>query len=65
MKKFREILNLLPASEELKKVTSALDAKAQKTANFILKVRKIGKYIAWAYFMVYWAVQQLMVIFGV
>ncbi len=42
-KKFREIINLLPPSEELTKVKVALEERAVKTKSFILKCKKIGR----------------------
>lgn len=60
MKKFREILALLPESDELRKVRSVLDTKAERVADIMAKIRKIAKYIAWIYFTLYWAVQTIL-----
>ena len=60
VKKFREILALLPASEDLKKVQEKLDDKAQKTSDFLLKIKKWGKWIATLYFMLFWAIKSIL-----
>lgn len=59
MKKFREILDLLPPSEDLNKVKIALNAKAEKTKSFILKCKKIGRYILELYLIVSYLLQTL------
>ena len=60
VKKFRQILELLPDSEELKKVTNKLDDKAKKTADFMADVRKWAKYLTQLYFLIFWAVQNIL-----
>ncbi len=59
MKKFRDILDLLPPSEDLNKVKSALNAKAEKTKSFILKCKKIGRYIVEIYLIVSYLLQTI------
>lgn len=62
MKKFREILDLLPPSEDLNKVKIALNEKAEKTKSFILKCKKIGRYLVEIYLVVSYLLQTLGVI---
>lgn len=59
MKKFREILDLLPPSEDLNKVKLALNEKAVKTKSFILKCKKIGRYIIEIYLIISYLLQTL------
>jgi len=59
MKKFREIIELLPPSEELNRVKIALNEKAVKTKSFILKCKKIGRYIIELYLIASYLLQTL------
>ena len=43
MRKFREILDLLPESEDLTKVKRKFDEQALKTKSFLLKAKKISR----------------------
>ncbi|KKN56987.1 hypothetical protein LCGC14_0567090 [marine sediment metagenome] len=59
MKKFRQILDLLPASDDLNKVKQKFDDKAVKTKNFILKAKKIGRYLLEIYLIISYLAQTL------
>ena len=59
MKKFREILDLLPPSEDLNKVKVALEKKAKKTKSFILKCKKIGRYLVEIYLIISYLLQTI------
>lgn len=62
MKKFREILDLLPPSEDLEKVKIALTKKAEKTRSFILKCKKIGRYLVEIYLIISYLLQTIGII---
>ena len=59
MKKFREILALLPASDDLQKVQDKLSLKAARTKSFILKAKKIGRYLLEIYLIISYLLQTL------
>lgn len=59
MKKFREILELLPPSDEVKAVKETLNKKAAKTRSFILKCKKIGRYLLELYLIISYLLQTL------
>ncbi len=59
MSKFRSILDVLPPSEDLTKVKNALNEKAEKTKSFILKCKKIGRYIIEIYLIISYLLQTL------
>jgi len=58
-KTFNKILKLLPQNEEIKKITTKFDEKAKKTADFMANARKWAKYITQIYFIIFWAVQNI------
>ena len=62
MKKFRQILALLPESDEKAKVISTLNIKAEKTKSFILKCKKIGRYLVELYLIASYLLQTLGVV---
>lgn len=59
MKKFREIIDLLPPSDELARVKIALNEKAESTKSFILKCKKIGRYLLEIYLVISYLLQTL------
>jgi len=59
MKKFRQILELLPESEQKTKVLATLNVKAEKTKSFILKCKKIGRYLVEIYLIISYLIQTL------
>lgn len=58
-KKLLEILDLLPDSPETNLVKQTLQANAAKTASFILRVKKWGRYILEVYLIISWVLQYL------
>ncbi|KKL95478.1 hypothetical protein LCGC14_1763320 [marine sediment metagenome] len=58
-KKFREILDLLPQNEEVAKVKIKFDEKALKTKSFLLKCKKISRYLVEIYLIISYLLQTL------
>ena len=58
-KKLLAILNVLPESDELNKVKNAIAARSAKTASFILKCKKYGRYLLEIYLVISWVLQYL------
>ena len=56
-KKLLAILELLPEGEEINKVKVKLTENAMKTKNFILKAKKIGRYIVEIYLIISYLLQ--------
>ena len=59
MRKFREILDLLPESEDLTKVKRKFDEQALKTKSFLLKAKKISRYLLEIYLIISYLLQTL------
>lgn len=57
MKKFRQILALLPESEEKSKVVKTLNVKAERTKSFILRCKRIGRYLIELYLIISYLLQ--------